>query len=113
MKRTSKNGLKGCTLVLISFFAMMLYGGHALAGDQAMQTNLNEVADQLTRWSKQSSTGKLTPEAQVKLGELLLETSQVLKEMVMEGSGEMQMQHQNKIQMMKKAWDPFDNSDRM
>jgi hypothetical protein len=113
MKRTFKNGLKGCMLVLFSFFTIMLYGGYALAGDQAMQTNLNEVADQMARWSKQSGTGKLTPEAQAKLSELLLQTSQVLKEMAMKGGGEMQMEHQNKIQMMKKAWDPFDSSDRM
>ncbi len=113
MKRTSKNGLKGCMLVLITLFAMMLCGGYALAEDQTMQTNLNEVADQLARWSKQSGTGKLTPEAQVKLSELLLETSQVLRDMAMKGGGEMQMEHHNKIQMMKKAWDPFDNADRM
>ena len=113
MKRTSKNDLKVFMLVLISFFPLMLYGGYALAEDQTMQTNLNEVADQLARWSKQSGTGKLTSEAQVKLSELLLETSQVLKEMAMKDGSEMQMEHQNKIQMMKKAWDPFDNADRM
>jgi len=113
MKRTSKNDLKVFMLVLISFFALTLYGGYALAEDQTMQTNLNEVADQLARWSKQSGTGKLTPEAQIKLSELLLETSQVLKEMGMKGGGEMQMEHHNKIEMMKKAWDPFDNADRM
>ena len=113
MKRTSKKDLKVFMLVLISFFTLMLYGGYALAEDQTMQKNLNEVADQLARWSKQSGTGKLSPEAQVKLSALLLETSQVLKEMAMKGGGEMQMEHQNKIQMMKKAWDPFDNADRM
>jgi hypothetical protein len=113
MKRTSKNALMVSMLVFIPFFTMMLYGGPALAGDYTMQTNLNEVADQLARWSKQSSTGKLTPEAQVKLSKLLLETSQVLKEMAMKGGGKMQMEHHNKIQMMKKAWDPFDTSDRM
>ena len=113
MKRTSKKDLKVFMLVLISFFTLMLYGGYALAEDQTMQKNLNEVADQLARWSKQSGTGKLTAEAQVKLSALLLETSQVLKEMAMTGGGEMQMEHHNKIQMMKKAWDPFDNADRM
>lgn len=113
MKRTSKNDLKVSMLILILFFTMMLYGGPALAGDYTMQTNLNEVADQLARWSKQSGTGNLTPEAQVKLSELLLETSHVLKEMAMKGGGEMQMEHHNKIQMMKKAWDPFDTADRM
>ncbi len=113
MKRKSKNDLKVSMLVLIPFFTMMLYGGTALAGDYTMQTNLSEVADQLARWSKQSGTGKLTPEAQVKLSKLLLETSRVLKEMVMKSGAEMKMEHHNKIQMMKKAWDPFDTSDRM
>ena len=113
MKRTTKNDRKLSRLVLIAFFTVMLCGGTAIAGDQTMQTNLNEVADQLARWSKQSSTGKLTAEAQVKLSELLLETSQVLKEMTVKDSGEMQMMHHDKIQMMKKAWDPFDTADRM
>jgi hypothetical protein len=113
MKRTTKNELKVSMFVLIAFFAVMIYGGPALAGDDIMQTNLNEVADQLARWSKQSGTGKLSPEAQVKLSELLMETSQVLKEMAMKDSGEMQMMHHDKIQMMKKAWDPFDTADRM
>lgn len=113
MKITTKNELKVSMIVLIAFFAVMISSGSALAEDHTMQTNLDEVADQLARWSKQSGTGKLTPEAQVKLGELLLETSQVLKEMTMKGGGEMQMEHHNKIQMMQKAWDPFDTADRM
>lgn len=100
-------------LVLITFFTMMLYGGSAPAGDDTMRTNLGEIADQLTRWSKQSGTGKLTPEAQMKLSELLMETSQMLKEMNMKDGDQMKMEHHNKIQMMKKAWDPFDTSDRM
>ena len=112
MKKTFKNNLKVYMFVLITFFTVTLYGGLALAGDDTMQTNLNEVADQLARWSKQNGTGKLTPEAQAKLSELLLETSQVLKEMAMKGGGEMKMEHYNKIQMMKKAWDPFDTADR-
>lgn len=113
MKSTSKKDLKVFKFVLIAFFTVMLYGVPALAGDYTMQTNLNEIADQLTRWSKQSGTGKLTPEAQVKLSELLMETSQVLKEMAIKSGGEMKMEHHEKIQMMKKAWDPFDTSDRM
>ena len=113
MKRTTKNYRKLSMFVFIAIFTVMICGGPAIAGDQTMQTNLNEVADQLARWSKQSSNGKLTPEAQVKLSELLMETSQVLKEMTMKDSGEMQMMHHDKIQMMKKAWDPFDTADRM
>ena len=113
MKRTSKNALMVSMLVFIPFFTMMLYGGPALAGDYTMQTNLNEVADQLARWSKQSSTEKMTAEAQAELSKLLLETSRVLKEMAGKSSGEMDMDHHNKIEMMKKAWDPFDTADRM
>jgi hypothetical protein len=30
-----------------------------------------------------------------------------------ESGGEMHLEHYNKIQMMKKAWDPFDTEDRM
>ena len=113
MKRTSKNDLQVSMFVLITFFTVMLFAGPAPAGDYTMPTNLNEVADQLARWSMQSGTGKLTPEAQVKLSALLLETSQVLKEMAMKSGSDMQMEHYNKIQMMKKAWDPFDTADRM
>lgn len=115
MKRTTQNSLKVFVFVLIAFFAVMICVTPAPAGDQTMQTNLKEVADQLARWSKQSSMGKMTPEAQVKLSELLLETSQLLKQMSMKGSSDMQMEmeHHDKIQMMKKAWDPFDTTDRM
>ena len=113
MKTSAKNGLKVTMVVLIAFLTLMIYGGRAISADDMMQTNLSEVADQLARWSKQSSMGKLTPEAQVKLGELLRETSQVLKEMAMKDGGKMQMEHHEKIEMMKKAWNPFDTADRM
>jgi hypothetical protein len=55
----------------------------------------------------------LTAEAQAKLNELLFETSQLLKEMADESAGGIHMEHRNKIQSMKKAWDPFDTADRM
>jgi hypothetical protein len=113
MKITSKNDLKVSILIVVSFFTMILFGGPALAGDYTVQTNLSKVADQLARWSKQSGSGKLTSEAQLTLSKLLLEASLMLKEMAMKGSGEMKMKHQNKIDRMKKAWDPFDTSDRM
>ena len=113
MKSIAKNHMKVSMLVLVPFFMMILYGGLALAGDNTMQTNLNEVADQLARWSKQSSSGKLTSEAQVTLSKLLRETSQILKEIAMKGGTKMKMEHHNKIEMMKEAWDPFDTSDKM
>jgi len=113
MQRTSGHHFNASILTLIAFFTVMLSGGLAFAGEYTMQTNLNDVADQLARWSKQSGTGNLTPEAQMKLSELLLEASQVLKEMTMKGDRDMQMEHHKKIQMMKKAWNPFDTADRM
>ncbi len=113
MNSTSINYLKVSMFVIFTFLTMMIYSGLAPAGDYKMQTNLDEIADQMARWSKQCSTGKLTSEAQTKLSELLLETSQVLKELAGKGVGEMHMEHHNKIKMMKKAWDPFDTSDRM
>lgn len=113
MNRTSMNYPKVSMLVLFAVFTMVFLSGPATAGDYTMQTNLNEVADQLARWSKQSSTEKMTAEAQAELSKLLLETSRVLKEMAAKSSGEMDMDHHNKIEMMKKAWDPFDTEDRM
>jgi hypothetical protein len=113
MNKLFQKGLRISMFVLITFFAVMLYGNLSLAGDQTMQANLNAVADQLTKWSKQSGTGKMTPEAQMKLSELLLETSQILKEISMNKGDKMIMEHNKKIKMMEKAWDPFDTADRM
>ena len=113
MQRTSKHHLKVSIFVFIALLTVMFSGGPASAGEYTVQTNLNEVADQLARWSKQSETGKLTPEAQKKLSELLMQTSQMLKEMTMKGDRDMQMEYHKKIEMMKEAWDPFDTTDRM
>ena len=113
MQRTFRHHFNASIFALIAFLSVMLSGGLAFAGEYTMQTNLNEVADQLARWSKPSSTGNLTPEAQMKLSELLMEASQLLREMTMKSDRDMQMEHHQKIQMMKKAWNPFDTSDRM
>jgi len=113
MKRTSTNYLKVSVFVIFALFTVIIFSRPLHAGDYTMQTNLNEVADQMAKWSKQTSTEKLTPQAQAELSKLLLETSQVLKEMAGKSSGEMDMDHHNKIEMMKKAWDPFDTEDRM
>ena len=78
-----------------------------------MQTNLNDFDDQMSRWSKQCSSSKMTPEAQEKLGELLSQTSQLLKDMAEKSGGKMHAEHSNKIQAMKKDWDPFDTSGGM
>ena len=55
----------------------------------------------------------MTPDAQAKLSELLMEASLLLKDMASKSGSEMDMEHGKKIQMMKKTWDPFDTSDRM
>ena len=54
-----------------------------------------------------------TPEAQAKLGELLSETRQIFMEVAANSGAEMSMAHERKIQMMKKACNPFDTEDRM
>lgn len=113
MKPAMKNGLIVSMVVFIAFLAVIICGEPVIAADNPMQTNLNAIADQLARWSKQSSMGKLTPEAQVKLGELLMEASQMLKEMTMNDNGKMQMMNKDKIMMMEKEWDPFDTTDKM
>ena len=113
MNKLFKKELKVSVFVLTTFLTVMLYGTLSLAGEQTMKTNLDAVADQLTKWSKQSSTGKMTPEAQMKLSELLMETSEILKEISMNKGDEMKMEHHDKIEMMKKTWEPFDTSDRM
>lgn len=113
MKRTSKNYVNVSIFVIIAFFAVMIFGGPAPAGDDMKQTNLNDIADQMSRWSKQCSTTKLTPDAQAKLSELLAETSQLLKEISGKSDAAMNAEHSTKIQMMKKSWAPFDTSDRM
>jgi hypothetical protein len=113
MNRTSINNLKVSTIVIFTFFTVMISSGSAPAGDLTMQTNLNDIADQMSRWSKHCSTSKMTPEAQEKLGELLFLTSQLLKDMAEKSGGKMNTEHSNKIQAMKKDWDPFDTSSGM
>ncbi len=78
-----------------------------------MQKNLSNLSDLTSKWSKQLGTGKVTPEAQEKLAELLSLTSQVLKDMSEKSGAQMNMEHSMKIEAMKKEWDPFDTSDRM
>ena len=113
MKRISKNYMHATLFAIIACFTVMIFGGPAFAGDHMMQSNLNEIADQMDRWSKQCSTTELTPDAQAKLSELLAETSRLLKEMSGKSDAAMHAEHSTKIQTMKKAWDPFDTSGRM
>ena len=95
------------------FFAAMAYNSSVLAGDYSQQNNLNSMADLMSKWSKQLSSGKVEPMAQEKMGEMIGRMSEMLKEMAGTSGGGMNMEHHNKIEAMKKDWDPFDTSDRM
>ena len=99
--------------MLLTLFIMMTYNGSANAGDYAMQSNLNDMAELMSKWSKQLSSGKMEPKAQEKLSELLSQTSQVLRDLSAKSGDDMNMEHHNKIEQMKKDWDPFDTSGRM
>jgi hypothetical protein len=100
-------------LVIYAVFTVMTYNGFANADDYTMQTNLGDIADLMSNWSKQLSTGKMEPKAQEALGEIMSLMSQVLRDMSAKQSGEMNMDHHKKIEGMKKEWDPFDSSGGM
>jgi hypothetical protein len=99
--------------VALAAFAVMVYNGPSVAGDYGMGTNLSSMADLLSKWSKQLSTGKVEPMAQEKMGEMMSRMSQVLQEMTGAGASGMSMDHHNKIKAMEEEWDPFDTSDKM
>ena len=113
MNQNSIKYIKIPMLVLFTFFSLMIYSGPAKAGDYSMQTNLNSMAELMSKWSKQLSSGKMDPKAQEKLSELLSHTSQVLQELSAKSGSDMNMEHHKKIEMMKKEWNPFDTSDKM
>ena len=100
-------------LTLLMAMAFIMYSGSAQAGDYNMQQNLSNLSELTSKWSKQLSSGKVTPDAQEKLAELLSLTSQVLQDMSEKSGTQMHMEHGMKIEAMKKEWDPFDTSDRM
>ena len=99
--------------VTFVFFAAMAHNGSVYAGDYSQQNNLNSMANLMSKWSKQLSSGKVEPMAQEKMGEMMGRMSEVLKEMAGTGGSGMSMDHHNKIEAMKKDWDPFDTADRM
>ena len=105
--------LKRSILVIVAIFVVMTYSGIANADDHSMQTNLSQMADLMSKWSKQLGSGKMEPKAQQTLGEIMALMSQVLQDMSAKQSGDMHMDHHNKIQGMKKDWDPFDSSGGM
>jgi hypothetical protein len=104
-------------LVLFTIFAVMIYHGSAYAGEESMETNMRSMAELLSKFSKQLSSGKVEPKAQEKMGDILSRMSQVIQEMtgaggsgMKAGGSGMNMEHRNKIEVMKKEWDPFDSS---
>ena len=113
MNQLGLNYLRIPMLVIFTIFTVMIYNGSANAGDATMQTNLNNMADLMSKWSKQLSSGKMEPKAQEKLGELMSLTSQVLRDMSAKSGDDMNMEHHKKVQQMKKDWDPFDTSGKM
>lgn len=113
MNRLIMTHLKKSFLVLIAISALMIFTGSALAGDSMMQQNCKNLSELTSKWSNQLASGKLTPEAQAKLAELLAETSQILQEMSEKSGEQMHMQNSVKIDQMQKDWDPFDTSDKM
>ena len=113
MNQLCINNKKMPMIMLFTIFTLMIYIGSANAGDHSMQTNLNDLSELMSKWSKQLSSGKMEPAAQEKLSELLSQTSQVLRDISVKSGADMNMDHHNKIEQMKKEWDPFDTSDRM
>jgi hypothetical protein len=113
MKKSSMKYIKGSVFVILAIYAVLISGGVAAAGDYTMQKNLTDIADQMSKWSKQLSTGDLDSNTQKKLSDIMSETSGVLRDMTMQGQDDMPMRHHNKIMEMEKAWDPFDTSDKM
>ena len=113
MNRFIMTHLKKSFLALILIFALMIFTGSALAGDSMMQQNCKNLSELTSKWSNQLKSGKITPEAQAKLAELLAETSQILQEMSEKSGEQMHMQNSVKIEQMQKDWDPFDTSDKM
>ena len=95
---------------LIAFFTVMMvitHAGPALA-DHDLQSNINMVAEEMARWSKQCGAKPLTPEAQAKLSELLIETSDLLKQIAANTDAKMHTEYHQKLETMKVEWDPFD-----
>ena len=113
MNKSSRKYIERSVFAVIAFYALIIHGGLVIAGDYTMQKNLNDIAELMSKWSNQLSTGKLDPNAQKKLGEIMSQMSEVMHDMTGQGQGDMHKDHQTKIQKMKKAWDPFDTSDKM
>ena len=113
MTKSFMKYIKGSVLVIFATYAVMISSGFVFAGDFTMQKYLTDIAELMSKWSKQLSSGKMDAQSQAKLSELLARTSEVLQELSAQKSSDMNMNHHMKIEQMKKEWDPFDTSDRM
>jgi len=113
MNKSSIKYIKGSVFVIFAIFAGIIFSGSVIAGEFTMQKNLNDMTELISKWSKQLSTGKLDSNAQKKLGEIMSQMSQVLRDMTEQSHGDMHMDYHNKIMEMEKTWDPFDTSDKM
>ena len=107
MIRQHKWNRKFAMAAVFIFGTLIIYSGPARA-DHDMQSNINMVAEEMARWSKQCGAKPLTPEAQAKLSELLIETSQLLKQIAANTDKKMHDQYHRKVVDMKAEWDPFD-----
>ena len=83
------------------------------AGDFTMKSNVNDLVELMTKWSKQLSSGNVTPAAQKKLGKLIAESCRVLEDISTKSGYDMNKKHHKKIKEMEAEWDPFDLSDKM
>ena len=113
MKESCAKYMKGFVFVIVAMYAVIISGSLGIAGDYTMQKNLTDIADLMSKWSQQLSTGKLDATTQEKLGAIMTQASGVLRDMTMQGQDDMQMDYHNKIMEMEKEWDPFDTSDKM
>ena len=114
MKLLSSFKIAAVLISTFAIFALVIYTDNVRAGSHySTQDNLKSMANMMSSWSKELSTGKMEPQAQEKMGELMSLMSQVLRDMSTKSGGEMDMDHHNKIESMKKEWDPFDTSDKM
>ena len=94
--------------LLLASLAVLIFTGPALA-DHTMESNIDMVAEEMARWSQQCGSKPLTPEAQAKLSELLMETSQLLRQIAAHTDNNMQTEYNRKIETMKAEWNPFDS----
>ena len=93
---------------LVVILTIVFFAGPTTVEAMNMETNVKDLAEQMERWSKQCASKPLTPEAQAKLSELLMEASQLLKQIPNNTEPDMQMGYHKKIMTMEEEWNPFD-----